>query len=211
MILIFASCNQETKEVNKKVESQPAIVSSNKAHIVKELNDTVRINFKYKDASYQNLFLNSIIQTISHEGEFKPHLNKSGKIDIHQVNQKNLTIAYDSADMRFFISKEYCLEGVHIASVGFYGNRSKRHPEFKPGFGLEEWTFNSNTDRDRAFDLINYVYRHPKSIVMYEKSYPQLIKAENRILILKTGFDIWEKYVIEYRQILERLIESNYR
>jgi hypothetical protein len=92
--------------------------------------------------------------------------------------------------MQVFVDKNYFLNNTSTTSIRFSGKRSPKNPKYKPGFLLQEWRFNNNASRDSALRLINYVFNHPKNIVMYEKSYPQLMTAKNRIFILTTAAKI---------------------
>ncbi|MGZ8536884.1 MAG: hypothetical protein ACXWV9_01415 [Flavisolibacter sp.] len=209
-ILFFVtltSCNPGSPEPSAEVQLSTDKETPQK---VIELRDTIRVNFKMDNKIYSPIILKSIIDKIVQKGVFKPNVVSNGNIDIRKDSVRELTIAYDSANMHFFIMIEYLLHNIHIESVGFSAQRSKKNPQYKPGFLFEEWTFNNNLDRDKAFNLIRYIYSHPKNIVMYEKRYTQLIKAENRLILLETGADIFEKYVIEYGNLIREFINSNY-
>lgn len=176
---------------------------------VRELRDTIRIDFRTKTDNYSTGLLDSITNLITKKGFFKPEIDRNGKIRFHRENSRTLKVAYDSADMHVFIDNDYLLNNISITSIAFDGKRSSRNPEYKPGFLLEEWWFNNNADRDSALKWINYVFGHPKSIVMYEKSYPQIITASNRLIILTTDFDIWEEYALEYKHIIESFLSND--
>jgi hypothetical protein len=206
---MLTRCISDTSnnEVPKKLTKSNTDSIGNSA--VTELTDTISVDFKTNKNSYSTGLLDSIINTIIKKGFFKPDIEKNGKLSLHKQNSRSLMIAYDSADMSFFITKIYLLNSIHITSLGFSGKRSKKNPQYKPGFQLEEWAFNNNQVRDSALQLINYIFSYPRSIVMYEKSYPQLITAKNRIIILTTGADIWEKYALEYKGIIESFLTKN--
>jgi len=75
---------------------------------------------------------------------------------------------------------------------------------------FEEWKFANNTDRDSAMKIVQMVYTYPNNEVMYEKRYSQFIIDENRIYLLETGAKFAEPFAIEYKNLIEQFVKSNY-
>jgi len=209
--MTVAACNSGQSEHSNesKLPQNDSLINKKPLKPIESI-DTIAIDFKTDRTQYSPDFLESIIQKISRKGVFKPKLKKDGSLNIGEESVEKLTIAYDSTEYYYFTTN-YILNNILIRYIGFEAERSKRNPSYKPFFVLEEWSFNNNIARDSAFELINYVYRYPRNIVMYEKSYPQLMKAENKLIFLKTGADIFKKYVIEYGRLIEAFIQSRYK
>lgn len=151
----------------------------------------------------------SIISFIGQKGLFKPNLDKRGKLKIKKETSKSFLVAYDTWDMRKWITKHFIMKNMQVTTLEFIGTRKDRYIGFTPRLHFEEWKFTSNADRDSAMKIVQTAYNYPNNIVMYEKRYSQFILDDKRIYLLEAGAKFAERYAVEYKILVEQFIKAN--
>lgn len=149
----------------------------------------------------------SIVHFISDKGLFKPNRNIAGTLKIERKKSKTFPVAYDTCDMKRWIKKSFITENLQVTKVGFTGTKKDRFAGFTPGLHFEEWKFANNKDRDSAMKIVQTAYTYPNNIVMYEKRYSQFILDDKRIFLLETGAKFAEPYGIQYKKLIEQLLD----
>lgn len=152
----------------------------------------------------------SIIDFIHSKKLFKPNADEAGKPKIEKATGKTFPVAYDTCNMKRWITKNFIMENIQVCTIGFSGTKKDRFTGFTPGLHFEEWKFATNADRDSAMNIVQTAYTYPNSIVIYEKRYSQFILADKRILLLETGAKFVEPYAIEYKKLIEQFLITNY-
>jgi hypothetical protein len=151
----------------------------------------------------------SIVSFVADKGLFKPTLSKTGDLKIERETSKTFHIAYDSCNMKRWITKNFIMKNMQVSTLGFMATKKDRSARLTPGLHFEEWKFENNADRDSAMKIVQTVYTYPNNIVMYEKRYSQFMIDDQRIFLLETGAKFAEPYAIEYKKLIERFIKMN--
>lgn len=152
----------------------------------------------------------SVVDFISSKGLFKPNTHKTGKLKFERVTAKTFPVAYDTCNMKRWITKNFIMENMQVTTLGFRSTKKDRFTGFTPGLHFEEWKFATNADRDSAMKIVQTAYTYPNNIVMYEKRYSQFILSDKRILLLETGAKFAEPYAVEYKKLIEQFLQANY-
>ena len=174
--------------------------------------DTVNLvtTFTKDTANTPTELFYSLVGFIKSKGLFKPTTDKAGKLKIENATGKTFPVAYDTCEMKRWITKNFIMKNIQVSETGFSGTKKDQYSGFTPGLHFEEWKFASNADRDSAMKIVKTVYTYPNNIVMYEKRYSQFILANKRILLLETGAKFAEPYAIEYKKLIEKFLMTNY-
>lgn len=102
------------------------------------------------------------------------------------------------------------MKNIQVSATGFSGTKKDRFSGLTPGLHFEEWKFANNADRDSAMKIVQIAYTYPNNIVMYEKRYSQFILSDRRILLLETGAKFAEPYAVEYKNLIEQFLKTDY-
>jgi hypothetical protein len=206
LVTIFA-CKSETKE-HSRIEQQPG--KQGKECPPGEVTINLVTIFTKDTAKTPTDRFYSIVSFIRGKELFKPNIYKTGKLKIAKETSKTFPVAYDTCDMKRWITKNFIMENIQVTTLGFTGTKKDRFIGFTPGLHFEEWKFANNTDRDSAMKIVQTAYTYPNNIVMYEKRYSQFMLDDKRIFLLETGAKFAELYAIEYKKLIERFIKTNY-
>jgi hypothetical protein len=151
-----------------------------------------------------------IVHFITDKGNFKPSITKSGALKIQRETSKTFPVAYDTCNMKRWITKNFIMKNMQVTTLGFTGTKKDKFSGFTPGFHFEEWKFANNSDRDSAMKIVQTVYTYPNNIIMYEKRYSQFMLDNKRIFLLETGAKFAEPYAIQYKKLIEEFIKTTY-
>ena len=203
VVLLYACKSGTTTKVNEPIPQTKGCQTG---------NDTINIIITFsKDtikAPTERFY--SVVNFVTEKGLFKPQLDKADKLRIEKENGKRFPVAYDSCDMKRWVTKNFIIKNIQASKLIFTATKKDKYTGFTPGLHLEEWKFANNTDRDSAMKIVQTVYTYPNNIVMYEKRYSQFIIDDKRIFLLETGAKFAEPYAIEYKKLIENFIAKTY-
>jgi hypothetical protein len=203
---IFA-CKSKTKQ-------HPQIKEQSVQHITEcaPSKDTINLvtTFTKDTAKTPTVRFYSIVRFITDKGLIKPNIDKTNNLKTEREIIKTFTVAYNTCDMKRWITKNFIMENIRVTSIGFTGTKKDKYTGFIPGLHFEEWKFANNADRDSALKIVQTAYAYPGNIVMYEKRYSQFLVDDKRIFLLETGAKFAEPYAIEYKRLIEQFIKTNY-
>ncbi len=205
LMTIFA-CKSETKE--KPLPKEQPVLQTTEC-LAGEVTINLVTTFTKDTAKTPTNRFHLIVRFITDKGNFKPSNSKSGSLKIQREISKTFPVAYDTCNMKRWITKNFIMKNIQVTTLGFTGTKKDKYSGFTPGLHFEEWKFANNSDRDSAMKIVQTAYTYPNNIVMYEKRYSQFILDDERIFLLETGAKFAEPYAIEYKKLIEKFIKTN--
>jgi hypothetical protein len=204
LLVLLGACNAGTAtKVNKPIsQTKECKPGKDTINIFTEFSkDTVK-------APTERFY--AVVKFVTAKGLFKPPVDKTGKLAIGKENSKTFPVAYDSCDMKRWITKNFIMSNIQVSKLIFKATKKDKYSGFTPMLRLEEWKFANNADLDSAMNIVQAVYTYPTSSDMYEKRYSQFIIDDKRIFLLETGAKFAEPYAIEYKKLIKNFIATIY-
>ncbi len=198
LLLLFVSCktnNSDNGEVSKQTDP------------CSNLKDTIKttILFSQADTALPTKDFYEILNFIESKGSMRRQFNNDIPLKVDYWRDIYLTHVVDTCNHKY-LTQFFVLKNVTASSCFFKSTKSlKNRKGYYPRFDFIQWNFANNSDRDSAYNILNWVYDND-DIMTYR--YNQTVKADKRLYMFETNAFDFRETNIQYAKYLEDYLKG---
>ena len=200
LLFLFASC---------KTNNSDNTSASKKNDPCSKLKDSIKTNifFSQADTMLPTKDFYDILDFIESKGNMKGQFNNDIPLKIDFWRDIYLTHVVDTCNHNY-LTQFFVLKNVTASSCFFKSTKSlKNRKNYYPRFDFIQWNFANNSDRDSAYNILNWVYNND-DIIIYEYRYNQTVKADKRLYMFETNAVDFADTNIQYAKYLKEYLNG---